>query len=97
MTLPLPFRPAAALASLVVVAFGSRVEAVAEGSHGKRLLVLPVGLYPPRQDPCPTCEHRTRPECRTITGCPTAEAWAHAAAVYGDENNNNGRDRAGEE
>lgn len=83
MTLPLPFpTPRALLSSLVVVAFGTRVHAICDGSLGKRPVVLPAELYPPRQDPCPGCGHRTRPECATIAGCPTAEGWAAAGRGY---------------
>jgi len=37
---------------------------------------------PPMEDPCPSCEHRNRPECSTVDGCPTAEAWESAANEY---------------
>ena len=83
-TLPFPTRRAE-LSGCHVIALGSTVVVRADGDRGPRVLVLPVESYPPRDEPCGRCEHRARPECATIKGCPTAEGWEAARHAYAEE------------
>lgn len=78
--LTLPLGPH--LRSVLVVAFGRRVVCRANGSAGAARLDLPIESYPPRQEPCRDCEHRERPECAVVEGCPEAEGWRAAQAAY---------------
>lgn len=79
------------LRTIQVVAFGKTVVAVADGSDGRRDIVLPARQHPPRVDPCPGCEWRAKcidqsgltPEGRPVAdGCPVATNWRAAEDEY---------------
>lgn len=90
--LDLPCAPKrAVLRTVHVVAFGRTTVAVADGSDGRRDIVLPSIMYPPSMDPCPGCEWRAK--CINLSGltdegrpvadkCKTATGWRAAEDAY---------------